>query len=121
MAEIIVLVCTIIGYNFLFSHVFLAFFLSFRGSGSEREGLWVRVCLGVIGFILRIVWVLCGLWWFSGLIRSDWGGFKFQAEMSGTLHIRFLVRFGLWMFFLSWIKVRLGSRVPGRYLYIFVC
>ena len=35
--------------------------------------------------------------------------------MSGTLHIRFLVRFGLWMFFLSWIKVMLGSRVSGRY------
>ena len=33
--------------------------------------------------------------------------------MSGTLHIRFLVRFGL-----SWIKVMLGSRVSGRY---FVC
>ena len=34
-----------------------------------------------------------------GWIRSGWGGFEFQAEMSGTLHIRFLVKFGLWMFF----------------------
>ena len=38
----------------------MVFFLLFRGSGSEREGLWFRVCLGVIGFVLRIVWVYVG-------------------------------------------------------------
>ena len=38
----------------------MVFFLFFRGSGSEREGLWFRVCLGVIGFVMRIVWDYVG-------------------------------------------------------------
>ena len=41
---------------------------------------------------------VCGIFAFVGIKYRD-GGDKFQAEMSGTLHIRFLVRFGLWMLF----------------------
>merc|ERR1711954_32572 len=68
----------------------------------------MSVCVFLLGF-----YVGCGE--FSGWIGSGWGGFEFQTEMSGTFHISFLVKFGLWMFFLSWIKVRFGSRVSGRY------
>ena len=38
----------------------MVFFLFFHGSGSEREGLWFWVRLGVIGFVMRIVWVYVG-------------------------------------------------------------
>ena len=38
----------------------MVFFIFFSGSGSEREGLWFRVCLGVIGFVMRIAWVYVG-------------------------------------------------------------
>jgi len=55
----------------------MVFFLFFSGSGSEREGLWFRVCLGVIGFVIRIAWVLCGWWRHSGQIRSGWDDAKF--------------------------------------------
>ena len=56
------LLYTDIGYNFSFLsfRFFLVFFLFFSGSGSEREGLWFRVCLGVIGFVMRIAWVYVG-------------------------------------------------------------
>ena len=38
----------------------MVFFLFFSGSGSEREGLWFWVCLGVIRFVMRIAGVYVG-------------------------------------------------------------
>ena len=45
---------------FSFFQAFLVFFIFFSGSGSEREGLWFRVGLRVIGFVMRIAWVCVG-------------------------------------------------------------
>ena len=57
----------------------MIFFLFFSGSGSEREGLWFRVCLGVIGFVMRIAWVYVG----GGdiRVRLDWVGVTSSSKL----------------------------------------
>ena len=70
---------TDIGYNFSFLsfRFFLVFFLFFSGSGSEREGLWFRVCFGDDWVCNEDCMGLCGWWRHSGQIRSGWGYVEF--------------------------------------------
>ena len=82
--------------------IFLVFFLFFSGSGSEREGLWFRVCLGVIGFVMRIAWVYVG----GGNIRVRLG--RVGVMWSSRLRCQELRISGFWSDFgsgwcLGWI------------------
>ena len=68
----------------------MVFFLFFSGSGSEREGLWFRVCLGVIGFVMRIAWVYVG----GGDIRVRLG--RVGMMLSSKLRYQELCMLDFW-------------------------
>ena len=69
----------------------MVFFLFFSGSGSEREGLWFWVCLGVIGFVMRIVWVYVG----GGDIRVRLG--RVGVMLSSKLRCQELRLLDFWL------------------------